>query len=51
MSNVMPRSASKSMQFWITVRVFRPRKSNLTSPAASTHFMLNWVAGMSDRGS
>ena len=31
----------------ITVRVFRPRKSNFTRPALSTHFMLNWVAGMS----
>jgi hypothetical protein len=42
----------RSIAFWITVRVFRPRKSNFTSPAASTHFMLNWVAGMSsaDRG-
>ena len=30
----------------ITVSVLRPRKSNLTSPAGSTHFMLNWVAGM-----
>ena len=31
-----------------TVSVLRPRKSNLTSPAGSTHFMLNWVTGMSD---
>src|SRR6266436_4063136 len=34
-----------------TVRVFSPRKSNFTSPAGSTHFMLNWVTGMSDFGS
>ncbi len=34
-----------------TVSVFRPRKSNLTRPAGSTHFMLNWVTGMSDFGS
>ena len=33
------------------VSVFRPRKSNFTRPAGSTHFMLNWVAGMSDFGS
>jgi hypothetical protein len=41
----------RSMAFWITVSVLRPRKSNFTSPACSTHFMLNWVAGMSERGS
>jgi hypothetical protein len=41
----------RSMAFWITVSVFSPRKSNFTSPACSTHFMLNWVAGMSERGS
>ena len=34
-----------------TVSVFRPRKSNFTRPACSTHFMLNWVTGMSDFGS
>ena len=34
-----------------TVSVFRPRKSNFTSPACSTHFMLNWVTGMSELGS
>jgi hypothetical protein len=34
-----------------TVSVFRPRKSNFTSPAFSTSFMLNWVTGMSERGS
>ena len=33
------------------VSVFRPRKSNFTSPAASTHFMLNWVAGIDALGS
>ena len=44
------RSASLT-QVDSVVRVFRPRKSNLTSPAGSTHFMLNWVAGMSDFGS
>ena len=34
-----------------TVSVFRPRKSNFTRPAGSTHFMLNWVTGISDFGS
>ena len=29
-----------------TVSVLRPRKSNFTRPAGSTHFMLNWVTGM-----
>ena len=29
------------------VRVFKPKKSNLTKPAFSTNFMLNWVAGIS----
>ena len=33
------------------VSVLRPRKSNLTRPAGSTHFMLNWVAGIADFGS
>ena len=28
-----------------TVSVVRPRKSNFTSPAGSTHFRLNWVTG------
>ena len=35
----------------MTVSVLRPRKSNFTRPAASAHFMLNWLAGISDRGS
>ena len=39
------------MARWITVKVLRPRKSNFTSPALSTHFMLNWVAGRLERGS
>ena len=43
-SPARPRSAAPSS-------VFRPRKSNFTSPACSTHFMLNWVTGMSDFGS
>ena len=51
MSTVTPRCFSRSTAFWITVSVFSPRKSNLTSPASSTHFMLNCVAGMSERGS
>ena len=34
-----------------TVSVFRPRKSNFTSPAGSTYFMLNCVAGIVDCGS
>ena len=49
------RNAARRQQFGrsaaSTVKVLRPRKSNLTSPAGSTHFMLNWVAGMSERGS
>ena len=28
-----------------------PRKSNFTRPAGSTHFILNWVTGISDLGS
>ena len=32
--------------FSSTVRVFSPRKSNFTSPAFSTNFMLNCVTGM-----
>ena len=51
MSIVTPRAFRRSRAFWMTVRVFRPRKSNFTRPASSTHFMLNWVAGMSERGS
>ena len=51
MSTSTPRAFSRSRAFWITVSVFRPRKSNFTSPASSTHFMLYWVAGMSERGS
>ncbi len=41
----MPRRAISLRAVSITVRVLRPRKSNFTSPAASAHFMLNWVAG------
>ena len=37
--------------FCSTDSVLRPRKSNFTSPAASTYFMSNWVTGMSERGS
>ena len=47
----MPRLASSFTAVASVVSVFRPRKSNFTSPAGSTHFMLNWVAGMSDFGS
>ena len=43
------RSSSRAVS--ITVSVFRPRKSNFTRPAASAHFMLNWVAGSWARGS
>ena len=39
------RAPIRSQAFSITVSVLRPRKSNFTSPAGSTHFMLNWVAG------
>ena len=51
MSTATPRGFRRSSAFWMTVSVFRPRKSNFTSPASSTHFMLYWVAGMSERGS
>ena len=39
------------MAFWTTVSVFEPEEVELDQPAGSTHFMLNWVAGMSERGS
>ena len=44
-----PRAAA-SRRRSSTVSVFRPRKSNFTRPAGSTHFMLNWVTGISDFG-
>ncbi len=47
----MSRCLSSFTAVSSTVSVLRPRKSNFTSPAASTHFMLNWVTGMSDFGS
>src|SRR6201747_1359916 len=47
----MPRCFNSFTARSSTVSVFRPRKSNLTRPAGSTHFMLNWVTGMSDFGS
>jgi hypothetical protein len=47
----MPRRRSASPPSSSTVSVFRPRKSNFTSPASSTFFMLNCVTGMSERGS
>ena len=47
----MPRRRMSFTAVFSTVSVFRPRKSNFTSPACSTHFMLNWVTGMSERGS
>ena len=50
-STSMPRCFSSFTATSSTVSVFRPRKSNFTSPAGSTHFMLNWVTGMSDFGS
>ena len=50
-SSAMPRAASSSRVRASTVSVLRPRKSNFTRPASSTHFMLNWVTGMSERGS
>ncbi len=46
-----PRRRSSFTATSSTVSVFRPRKSNFTRPAGSTHFMLNWVTGMSDFGS
>ena len=50
-STWMSRCLSSLQATSSTVSVFRPRKSNLTRPAGSTHFMLNWVTGMSDLGS
>ncbi len=47
----MPRLRISRTAMSSTVRVFRPRKSNFTSPACSTHFMLNWVTFMPERGS
>ena len=47
----MPRRFTSATAVCNTVSVLRPRKSNFTSPACSTHFMLNWVTGMSDFGS
>ena len=38
-------------EFDTLLSVFRPRKSNFTRPAGSTHFMSNWVTGMFDFGS
>ena len=51
LSTAIPRCASSFTAVASVVRVLSPRKSNFTSPAGSTHFMLNWVAGMSDFGS
>ena len=47
----MPRLRTKRTAVSSTVSVLRPRKSNFTRPAGSTHFMLNWVTGMIDFGS
>ena len=44
----MPLARTRSTARRSTVSVFRPRKSNFTSPACSTHFMLNWVTGIAD---
>ena len=45
----MPRPRlTSSTAFSSTVSVFRPRKSNLTRPAASTIFQLNCVIGSGD---
>ena len=43
----MPRLRSSATAVCSTVSVLRPRKSNFTRPACSTHFMLNWVTGIS----
>ena len=51
MSTVTPRRAKSFTVLSMTSRVLRPRKSNFTRPAASTHFIENWVAGMAERGS
>ena len=50
-STSTPLLASSRWPSFSTDRVFRPRKSNFTRPAASTYFMSNWVTGMSERGS
>ena len=47
----MPRLRTSATAVSSTVSVLSPRKSNFTSPACSTHFMLNWVTGISDFGS
>ena len=49
--NAGSRRRTSSSALVSTVSVFSPRKSNFTSPACSTSFMLNWVTGMSERGS
>jgi hypothetical protein len=49
-STPRPRLMS-STAFCSTVSVFKPRKSNLTRPAASTSFQLYWVTGEFDFGS
>jgi hypothetical protein len=49
--DVDPRALEQSTARCSTVSVLRPRKSNFTSPAGSTYFMLNCVTGMSERGS
>ena len=43
----MPRLRTSATAVCSTVSVLRPRKSNFTRPAGSTHFMLNWVTGIS----
>ena len=50
-SNAGSRTRMSFCALSMTVSVLRPRKSNLTSPAFSTYFMLNWVAGSDERGS
>ena len=47
----IPRRAIKSVARCNTVNVFSPKKSNLTKPAFSAHFIVNCVTGISDRGS
>ena len=47
----MPLRLIRSIACCRTVSVFSPRKSNLTSPASSTDFILNCVTGNSDAGS
>ena len=51
MSISFPFALISSSALRITVKVFSPKKSNLTRPIASECFIENCVAGISERGS